>query len=314
MRWLSRGMRNRARHFVEGHRLAGRMLTVFADDTFIVSYPKSGNTWMRFLVASLLSGGGPIDFLKMEHRIAMIYGCTNTTLLKKPRPRILSSHEYFDPRYRRVIYIVRDPRDVVISSYYHQLRLREIPDSWTMEAYVSPWLAGKVGKGGSDTWAENVMSWLALRRDDPSFLLVRYEDLHATPQQELARVASFLRLDLSPELLAQTIVNCSAERLRELEKQQREVWGMTKGSRPDIPFIGKARAGGWKDVLSESLVREIESTCGAVMKSVGFKLANEPAGGSVEQAARDASTVVPFKMSDRSRGASAERPTIASSA
>lgn len=51
----------------------GREITVYSDDLFLVSYPKSGNTWMRFLVGNLLNPEEPETFAKMESRTPDIY-------------------------------------------------------------------------------------------------------------------------------------------------------------------------------------------------------------------------------------------------
>src|SRR4051794_3610937 len=88
---------------------AGRRLTVLPDDIFIVSYPRSGNTWTRFLIGNLLSPNSPVTFANVESRIPEIYLCTDQQLRELAKPRIMKSHEYFDPRYKKIIYLVRDP-------------------------------------------------------------------------------------------------------------------------------------------------------------------------------------------------------------
>ncbi len=102
---------------------AGRRLTVFPDDVFLVSYPRSGNTWTRFLIGNLLDQEDPITFANIESRIPEIYFFPDKVLRRLPRPRILKSHEYFDHRYKRVVYIVRDPRDVATSMYHYSREL-----------------------------------------------------------------------------------------------------------------------------------------------------------------------------------------------
>src|SRR5947199_5455833 len=87
-----------------GKNPAGRRLTVFPDDVFIVSYPKSGNTWARFLIGNLFHDDEPVTFANVEERVPSIYVHPDRALRRLPR--ILKSHECFDPRYRRVIYIV----------------------------------------------------------------------------------------------------------------------------------------------------------------------------------------------------------------
>jgi len=271
--WLSRTVRRQARRYIERHRVAGRMLTVFPDDTFIVSYQKSGNTWLRFLVANLMSSGSPVTFLEMEDRVPMIYDCSNWALRQKRRPRVIASHECFDPRYSRVVYIVRDPRDVAVSSYYHHLKLRDIPDGYPMESFVPRWLLEtQYDSPRFGSWREHVLSWTETRGNNPGFLLVRYEDMKQNPQRELGRVGSFLGMDASTERLAQAIESSGPERMRELEKQQHELWLRTKGLRSDVPFVRKAEAGAWKSALSETSEQAIEADCGAVMQSFGFEL------------------------------------------
>src|SRR5262245_12913126 len=84
---------------------SGRNITVFPDDTFLVSYPRSGNTWLRFLIGCVFHGE-PITFGTLEAKVPDIYQNHNKVLLKIPRPRLIKSHEYFEPRYKKVIYVV----------------------------------------------------------------------------------------------------------------------------------------------------------------------------------------------------------------
>src|SRR5438132_14130834 len=104
--------------YILGTDRAERDFAVYPDDTFVVSYPKSGNTWTRFLIANLVYPEKRSDFSNINLVIPDPEALSKRTLAKLPRPRILKSHEYFDPRYKRIVYIVRDPRDVVLSQYY----------------------------------------------------------------------------------------------------------------------------------------------------------------------------------------------------
>ena len=66
----------------------GRNLAVFPDDTFLVSYPKSGNTWARFLIANLIHPGEKIDFSNVNRIIPGPEVTRNRALMRTPRPRI----------------------------------------------------------------------------------------------------------------------------------------------------------------------------------------------------------------------------------
>ena len=120
-----------------GQTSPGRYFEVFEDDAFIVSFPKSGNTWTRFLIANLLHPEQPADFSNIDRLIPESEGLTRNELNRVPRPRIMKSHEYFDPRFRKVIYIVRDPRDVAVSQFQYYRKRRRIADDYPIEKFVS---------------------------------------------------------------------------------------------------------------------------------------------------------------------------------
>src|SRR4051794_9451760 len=110
-----------ALNFALGRQAMAKGVTSFEDDVWIVSYPKSGNTWTRFLIANLIADGETVDWSNIERRVPDIYYNRDPHLLSLPRPRYLKSHEAYRPEYRRVVLIVRDPRDVAVS-YYHFVR------------------------------------------------------------------------------------------------------------------------------------------------------------------------------------------------
>src|ERR1035438_4061948 len=121
----------------------GRNLDVLPDDVFILSFPKSGNTWTRFLIANLIYPETPADFSNINRLIPDPEAMSKRDLAKMPRPRIIKSHQYFDPRYPRIIFIVRDPRDVLLSTYHFQRKRRVIDDHYPLKEY-----AGRSGAGG----------------------------------------------------------------------------------------------------------------------------------------------------------------------
>jgi hypothetical protein len=262
--------------------LAGRNLAVCPDDTFIVSYPRSGNTWTRFLLANLVFPDKNVDFTNIEKLIPDTTSQSNLTLKRSPRPRIIKTHEYFDHRYPKTIYIVRDPRDVALSYYEFSRKYMHIDDNVSLEDFVGDFVSGRLISSGWGTWGENVASWVYARGHDPSFLLLRYEDMRRNTMAELARVAQFMGIEPEPARLQKAINLSSAERMRSLEKLQDEEWRKTLGyvvrrahkkkKRKDIPFVGGAKAGGWRDSMPESCIRQIESAWGELMARIGYEL------------------------------------------
>jgi sulfotransferase family protein len=251
----------------------GRNLTVFPDDTFLVSYPKSGNTWARFLIANLLRPHGNVGFSNIHDIIPGIDVVPHRDMLRLPRPRIIKSHQYFDPRYRRVVYIVRDPRDVALSEYHAQRKGRRIGDQYPIEEFVRRFLAGESSDYSS--WGEHAASWLSTRYGQPGFLLLRYEDILQDTARELSRMAGFLRLHLTSELVQQAVSRSRADEMRKLEKSQAHLFNATKDTRQDILFVRSAKAGGWHSELPEASILQIEQAWGRLIRWLGYELVME---------------------------------------
>jgi hypothetical protein len=182
-------------------------------------------------------------------------------------------HEAFDARFKNVIYIVRDPRDVALSEYHFEVKRKHVEEGAPIDQYVSRFVAGESGPYGS--WAENVASWVATRQNSPRFLLLRYEDMLANPTRELAKVATFLGFDPEPGRLAQAVDRSSADRMRKLEMAQADQWSATKNTRKDMLFVRAAKSGGWETGLPKSSAALIESSWGPLMNLMGYKLSSQ---------------------------------------
>ena len=100
------------------------------NDVLLASFPRSGNTWMRFLLCNLISlcewDGKRVDF-PLLNKTMPEFGVNN--LLDEwshaTIPRVIKTHKSFLPIFRnkRSVGIIRDPRDVMVS-YYHYMKDR----------------------------------------------------------------------------------------------------------------------------------------------------------------------------------------------
>lgn len=249
-----------------------RSLLILPDDIFLVSFPKSGNTWTRFLLANLRFPAQPATFENINRLIPDPEGTAKRDFDRMTRPRIIKSHECFDPRYPRVVYIVRDPRDVVVSQYHYHRKLRKLDDDSPIEKFVTRFMAGETCPHGS--WGQNVATWLYTSEGSPRFLLLRYEDLVADTARELTKVVEFLHFVASPELIAQAVDRSSADSMRKLEKKQPDKNELMKGSRKDLSFVRAAGSGGWRNDLPAPMAARIEAAWGPLMQRLGYELSS----------------------------------------
>jgi Sulfotransferase domain len=255
-------------NYALGRQAMTKGITSYDDDVWIVSYPKSGNTWTRFLIGNLVAGGNVVDWSNIERIVPDIYLNRDPNLKALPRPRYLKSHEGYRPDYRRVVLIVRDPRDVAVS-YYHFVRKAKILQvDASMDDFMTKFIAGKIDPYGN--WGENVGSWLGARRGSENFVVVRYEDLLENTEAELVRIADMLGIAADERLLRHAAENSRADRMRALEQAQRGEHKFLRSSRSDIPFVRTAKSGQWRTELPPEAVQQIESAWGSVMRELGY--------------------------------------------
>lgn len=248
----------------------GMTLKVRPDDTFLVSYPKSGNTWMRFLIANLLQQNQPVGLLDADDLIPIVDGKSKKFFESMKSPRIIKSHFSLIPAYKRVIYVVRDPRDVVMSQYHYQVKRGVLERDAPLDNYVQSFIKGEVCPYGS--WGENVGSWFFTRCDDPNFLLLRYEDMLANVTSGAVRISHFLGLGQDANRIAIAVERSSVENMRKAEKAEGKKWGSTKGTRQEMSFFRSAKSGEGRAKLSRQSIEQIEKAWGRLMQSVGYSI------------------------------------------
>jgi len=173
--------------------------TVRPDDIFISSYPRSGTTWMQYILHLLLRPEQGFEHISQVvpwfERSLAVGTLTAADLEALPSPRVYKSHLPYRwlPRGARYIYVVRDGRDVAVS-YYHFYRSHLRYDG-DFDRFYRRFLRGRVQYR---SWFKHVAAWEAAGRDDPRVLILRYEELRARPDEALDSLVAFLDLPLLP--------------------------------------------------------------------------------------------------------------------
>ncbi len=253
-------------------RFAGERLTVFDDDTFLVSYPKSGNTWFRFLLATLRTGEAK-DFVSINQVIPDIYGRSDKELRALPRPRLLKSHASFDARYPRVIWLARDPRDAAISLYYWRLKTGTLGRPMSLEHYLREGFAER--EIATTGWGAHTRSWIsAAGQMSGRIILVKFKELRHDTHATLRKTAGFLGWTVTEPQIRKAVAlnNLKAMRAAERAKLTAVLPApvLRLMGREPLPFAREGKTGGWKDVFDEELNDLYWRRFGEEMRHLGY--------------------------------------------
>jgi hypothetical protein len=241
-----------------------RHLGLTQHDVLLASYPKSGNTWLKFMLCHLLTGA-EVDFDRSESICPGIGAHKTAPRLLPGGGRLIKSHEQFRSEYKKAIYIVRDGRDVAVSYYYHLLREGKADGAFS--ELLPLILDGK--QDGYGTWRDHVDSWLDSPLNRAGLVCIaRYEDCLSEPSATLARVVQFLGLDIEPSAIDQAIAANTADKMRAKEKDSQTA---IKHKHSDIPFVRAATKGGWRSTFSEGDNALFEANAGATLDRLGYR-------------------------------------------
>jgi len=235
------------------------------EDAFLVSYPRSGTTWLRFLMFEALTGTSP-TFGHIREAVASINRHHEAATVLGQWGRLVQSHETYDAGDHRVVYAVRDARSVALSEYRWQIRLGLEPGS--LDRFIGDFVRGRSNPWGA--WDKHVNFWLESESAKHNHLhLVKFEDLRGATLETLRTALVFLGQDRSDDELQTVIDNNTVERMRQKEDQATQQ-GWRANARRDTRFVNQGAVGGWRTQLSDSQRATIESRFGATLQSLGY--------------------------------------------
>jgi len=233
-------------------------------DVFVVSFPKCGRTWLRVQLGRVFQQYFHLDVenLVEVQEIAERHPAIPRLRFTHPgRPQEKRADElsaawvdYF--RFRKVIFLMRDPRDVVVSLYHERTKRGMEP---VFSGSLSEFIHEPVGS--FDTLIAFYNIWAARRGAEKRTLVVRYEDMHASPESTLRAVLEFIRLGrIGTREIFDAIAFTQFERMKEMERNNvLKSWRLSPGN-PDDPNSFKTRrgrVGGYQDELSEEEIASL---------------------------------------------------------
>ena len=231
-------------------------------DVVLAEFPKSGSTWLAFMLGQLLSGR-EVGFDDQHELIPGVWEGAGAPALLPGGGRLLRSHEPHRAEYRRGVYVVRHVADVA-SSYRRWLLWQSVPVP-EPKPFLRSFLSGRVGAYGA--WQDHVASWRRAARRQP-ILTLRYEDLRAGPERRVAEALSFLGAEPRRDALAAAVAANTLERMRAKEDRARR--GPFGDHAEGARFVGAGRVGGSVEEFDDDDFALIAEHAGEALRALGY--------------------------------------------
>ena len=274
---------------------------------WVASYPKSGNTWVRSFLISLLSGrnldinnlGLVPQYPKEEHfkeitnnvndiiEISKKWIKSQEIINKNKEIKFFKTHNmlcnisdnYFTDERNTLgsIYIVRDPRNVVTSLKNHY-QFKDYKDAINFMFDEKKYLGSKYNKEENSvptligSWKSNYNSWKILNKN---LLIIKYENLLNNEFIEFKKISNYIEKILGKKFndneLRKAIDNCSFKNLKKMENEHGFVESpINKETGKKQTFFNLGPKNEWKNILEKKFVKEIESKFSIEMKELDY--------------------------------------------
>lgn len=242
-------------------------------DAVIVSFGKSGRTWFRVMLSRYfarkfgLREGSLMEFdefHRLDERIPVLF-FTHDNYLKD-----YMGHDRKFELYgkSRVILLVRDPRDTAVSQFF-QWRSRIVPRKKVINSYPLGDVDVHGFIAGNEAGIPKIIGFMnAWAKDLPRFndlLMIRYEDLKADTEGQLARVLRFLGEAPSEAELADATQYASVDNMRRMEQENagrpsaNTRLKPADASDPSTFKVRRAKVGGWRDYVTEDQAKALDA-------------------------------------------------------
>ncbi|KAH0626623.1 hypothetical protein JD844_001707 [Phrynosoma platyrhinos] len=222
------------------------------DDIFNITYPKSGTVWMIEILSLILRGGNPAWNQSVLNSLRAPWFTTQLgleTAHNLPSPRLLTCHlpiqifpKAFFSSKAKVVYTMRDPRDVLVSYYHFSKMCIPFGDPKSFNHFLERFLSGDVPFG---SWFDHITGWMKLKGKSNIFF-ISYEQLQQDLCGSVKRLSHFLGKDLDEAAIASVVENTSFEAMRKNNmcnstELPKEFMDQEKGT-----FLRKGICGDWK--------------------------------------------------------------------
>lgn len=230
------------------------------EDTFIVTYPKCGTTWVQHILWMLYHDGKPLPLGKnINLEVPHLEEVGGEFVAALPEPRFIKTHLTYEltPHHpeAKYIYVARNPFDCAVSFYYHTKGFIKHYDfaEGTFDEFFACFIAGEVDWGD---YFDHLVPWVQ-HKNEPNVLFLTYEAMKSDPKAAIIAIADFLgsayvKKIENTQVLESILDHTSFTRM---SKDQSRWSSQRPADMP--PFIRKGKVGDWKSNFSVSQIQQL---------------------------------------------------------
>lgn len=242
--------------------LAHALVRTHATDQYIVSFPRSGSTWLRTILAGIIDPHAGYEPEVFNRILPGVSGRRLPLVWSLRDPRIIHSHTTFISSLPKAVYVVRDGRDSLVSFYHYSTTRNgiDMPFEEWFDLYCRRWYGPR--------WHDHVESWLTKGKQKlgAALMVLRFEDLKADPVGHVGQVADFLGLNPNHSAIHHAVEMASLDQAR---KREARAFGRLQSE--DQSFYRGGRTGQYQDYLQGDMYDRFMRISECALTLAGYK-------------------------------------------
>ncbi|MDX1578557.1 MAG: sulfotransferase domain-containing protein [Gemmatimonadota bacterium] len=247
-------------------------------DAFLVGHPKSGNTWLGYMLAVLLfrDEQSQVTLANVGDYVPFVHGRDDRIRRygHLPDPRVFRNEDpQYPGLYPRTIYLVRDPRAALVSLWRmyqtmfdrSDLAFADFLDDYARGDGIFSWWNSKLVR-----WDRQVAEGLERAGSDSAFRLVRYEDMVEDRERSVRELAAFLEAGASEGDVERAVARGGFSAMQ-ADEERHGAEAYAGRARGEGRFVRRGRVAGWREEIDDASAARIVDLMGDVMGRAGYR-------------------------------------------